>query len=303
MTIEGNSFTSCPETVITFGPGSGFNVVRGNRFEWGGTACVFHSHSRNNILGHNIFDAHSGPAVVFQETAEQNIVDCNVFWRNGRGESGERSCHISFKSSARQRVTSNTFQRGGPDAGGPMFPEHAFVFDQCCVAANVLSEIPDEESCTSLVAILNKESSECISLQSGRYLQRNDSALTAEYLSTVNALLTDVVTIAIEGAITIEPDHKFDKILLYGNGKNTLTIHGSKKVLSFAGMNGVSCGSVIYQMAYGRQYASSVPSEDGTDGLFLFGRIIHVIGKGSYAIYVQERDDGRKNEWRKLNGS
>ncbi|EMG39151.1 Pectate lyase superfamily protein [Desulfocurvibacter africanus PCS] len=114
--ISGCVFTTC-DLCIDTGEGSGFNLVTGNRFEWNKQAVRVYR-GRANVLSSNIFDASEKAAILLHQAKDQ-LVQGNIFWRNGRGgsEAGNRSHIAVLESCADNVIRHNTFLRGAPDGG------------------------------------------------------------------------------------------------------------------------------------------------------------------------------------------
>ena len=114
--ISDNVFTTC-DRCLDLTEGSGFNLVKGNRFEWGTQAVRVYRGRVNTVTG-NIFDASEKAAVCLHQAKDQ-IIEGNVFWRNGRSgvDPGDRSHVVVLEACADNVICGNTFLSGGPDAG------------------------------------------------------------------------------------------------------------------------------------------------------------------------------------------
>lgn len=114
--ISGCVFTTC-DLCLDVGEGSGFNLVTGNRFEWCKQAVRVYQ-GRANALSANVFDASEKAAILLHQARDQ-LIQGNIFWRNGRAgaDPGERSHIAVLEACSDNVIRDNSFLRGAPDGG------------------------------------------------------------------------------------------------------------------------------------------------------------------------------------------
>jgi len=228
--ILGCVFSTC-DLGLDLGQGSGFNLVTGNRFEWGKQAVRVYR-GRANVFSGNVFDA-SGKAALFLHQAKDQLITSNIFWRNGRdgGEAGMRSHIAVMEACADNIIRDNSFLRGAPDGGDEaQWPKYVLEFISAPATRTVFAGNATISGCTEMPVYDAWSNSQNSLLMDEAHVKGlgnpgQDSDQLIEILKRLAFVAAAPVSVHLyeNRRFTVFTDLAPDRIRLVGHGDITLT--------------------------------------------------------------------------------